>query len=313
MLSVLLATRNRASLLRRTLEALARLAQPAGGWHLVAVDNGSSEATPSVLAAYRQRLPLTCIREPQPGKSVALNAAIPALTGDLVVLLDDDIVPEPDWLLQHAAVAAAQPGFGVFGGRIEPLWEAEPPRWILDWVDLPLCYAAHKDLPEGACPFYLVYGGNMAVRAELFHRGLRFAPGYGPNGRSNYPLGEETEFVRRAELAGFRSWHCRSAVVRHVVPKAHLRESWVLARARNFGRNQYLMDGPAIRELRGGTEAETAARLRRAIAEYRWRAWRAAFSGMAEARFRARWKTSFLAGLALEHRLAMQRPGRAVR
>ncbi len=308
MLSVLLATRNRAPVLRRTLESLARLAPPEEGWHLVVVDNASTDATPSVLDEFRRRLPLTCIREPQPGKSAALNAAIPALRGELVILLDDDIVPEPDWLLRHAAVAAAQPDFAVFGGRIAPLWEAEPPRWVLERVDLALCYGVHGEMPEGPCLFFLVFGGNMSVRASVFAQGLRFDAAFGPNGTRRYAIGNETAFVKRAESAGFRPWHCRGALARHFVPKAHMSERWVCNRARNFGRSQYLVDGPAIRELRGGSNAETARRLRGAMAETRRRMWRALLAGHGKARFAARYRLSFLAGLAEEHAAAMRPP-----
>lgn len=274
MLSVLLATRNRAAILRRTLEALARLESPEGGWHLVVVDNGSSDATPGVLAEFGRRLPLTCIREPRPGKSAALNAAIPALRGELVVMLDDDMVPEPEWLLRHAAVAAAQPDFAVFGGRIAALWETEPPRWVPERVDLALCYGVHGEMPEGPCPYYLVFGGNMSVRASVLAQGLRFDSAYGPNGTRRYAIGNETAFVKRAEDAGYRPWHSRAALARHFVPKAHMTERWVCNRSRNFGRSQYLVDGPAIRELRGATNAETARRLSRAMAETRRRMWR---------------------------------------
>lgn len=307
MLSVVLPTRDRAPVLRRTLDALVRLESPEGGWHLVVVDNGSVDATAGVLVEYRRRLPLTTVREPQPGKSAALNAAIPALRGDLVVMLDDDIEPEPDWLLRHRAAAAAQPAFGVFGGRITARWEAEPPPWIPERVNLSLCYGVHDDLPDGPCVYYLVFGGNMSVRAKVFAEGQRFDPAFGPNGTRRYPMGDETDFVRRAERAGFRPWHCRAARARHFVPKAHMTERWVCNRGRNFGRNQYLTDGPAIRALRGATDAETAARIKRAIAEERRRLWRALLARDGKARFAARFQLSFLAGLAEEHAAAARR------
>ena len=78
-------------------------------------------------------------------------------------------------------------------------------------------------------------------------------------------------------------------------------------RARNFGRNQYLMDGPAIRELRGASDAQTASRLGRAIAETRRRLWRAMLAADGKERFAARFRLSFLAGLAEEHAARMRR------
>lgn len=307
MLSVVIPTRNRASVLRRTLSALAGCVPPAEGWHLVVVDNGSADATPSVLAEFERRLPMTRLHEPRPGKNVALNAALPALRGSLVLFLDDDVVAERDLMLRHVAVAAAQPGFAIFGGRIAALWERAPPRWVSERVDLALCYAVHGEMPEGPCRYFLVFGCNMSVRASVFERGLRFDPVYGPNGTRRYPMGSETDFVRRAEAAGFRPWHCRAALAHHFVPKAHMTERWVCNRARNFGRNQYLTDGPAIRELRGATDAATANSLRRAAAEARRRLLRALLARDGKRRFDARFRLSFLAGLADEHAAAMRR------
>ena len=307
MISVVVPTRNRAPLLRRTLEALTRLEPPSGGWQLVVVDNGSGDGTAGVLEAFRRRLPLTAICEPRPGRSAALNAAIPVVTGDPVAFLDDDMVPERDWLLRHAAIAAAQPDFAVFGGRITPLWEAPPPRWVLERVDLALCYAVHADMPDGPCIYFLVFGGNMSVRAKVLAHGLRFDDGFGPNGTRRYAMGDETDLVRRAELAGFRPWHCRAALASHFVPKAHMTERWVCNRGRNFGRSQYKTDGPAIRELRGASDAETARNLGRAMAETRRKRWRALLAGDGKARFAARIRLSFLAGLAEEHASAMRR------
>ena len=118
MLSVVLATRDRAPILRRTLDALARLEAPPGGWQLIAVDNGSSDGTASLLGEYAQRLPLTPIHEPRPGKSRALNAALPALRGAYLVR---DLGSARMWALwlppPGGADARAEP-LGHFAGRM---------------------------------------------------------------------------------------------------------------------------------------------------------------------------------------------------
>jgi hypothetical protein len=49
MLTVVMATRNRAGVLHRVLDSFAALEIPRGGWKLVIVDNASTDATPEVL------------------------------------------------------------------------------------------------------------------------------------------------------------------------------------------------------------------------------------------------------------------------
>ena len=74
-LSVLIATRDRAGSLARTLDSL--VAQEISGldWELLVVDNGSSDETPAVLARFAKTLPLFALAELRPGKNRALNRA----------------------------------------------------------------------------------------------------------------------------------------------------------------------------------------------------------------------------------------------
>src|SRR5690348_11487870 len=139
--SILLATRNGGATIGRLLDALCRLVPPAGGWEVLVVDNGSTDGTGALVAGYRDRLPLTLLAEARSGKNRALNRALPQVAGDLVVLTDDDVIPEPGWLAALRDAADAQPGFDVFGGLILPCWDVEPPAWILETVPLGTCYA----------------------------------------------------------------------------------------------------------------------------------------------------------------------------
>src|SRR6185369_10693199 len=98
--TVVLSTHNGASTLPRMFDALALLDAPVGGWKLLVVDNGSTDDTPAILARNTARLPLTCMTERGRGKNRALNAALPFFAGELIVLTDDDVVPNRDWLVQ---------------------------------------------------------------------------------------------------------------------------------------------------------------------------------------------------------------------
>ncbi len=124
MLTVLMATRNRARILGEVLDSYGRLQPPSSGWKLVVVDNGSTDETAPVIASFANRLPLHSVREPKLGKNFALNTALGLVEGDLVVFTDDDAFPASDWLLQLRKAADTQPGYSMFGGTIVPRWEA---------------------------------------------------------------------------------------------------------------------------------------------------------------------------------------------
>ena len=112
MLTVLLATHNGAGTLPRVLEAYQRLTPPMGGWRVVLVDNASTDDTPAILKDFASRLPLLALRTERRGKNVALNLGLEHVDGDLVVLTDDDAVPEAEWLVALSQAAARHQGSG---------------------------------------------------------------------------------------------------------------------------------------------------------------------------------------------------------
>src|ERR1700756_1490245 len=108
-----MASFNGATTLPKVLDAYCALLAPPGGWRLLVIDNGSTDAGPEILAAYAERLPISVLREPCRGKNAALNAGLRQVLNDagvdLLVFSDDDAMPEPDWLLRLAECAARQP------------------------------------------------------------------------------------------------------------------------------------------------------------------------------------------------------------
>jgi glycosyltransferase involved in cell wall biosynthesis len=127
-LTVLLATRNGEHVLPRVLDAYCRVAAPAGGWKMVIVDNGSTDSTPQVIDSFRNDLPLQVLQQPHPGKYRALNSAITAIEGGLVVFTDDDSIPDPTFLTAWAKYLIRRDEYELFGGSIEPLLRNRPGR-----------------------------------------------------------------------------------------------------------------------------------------------------------------------------------------
>jgi hypothetical protein len=140
----------------------------------------------------------------------------------------------------------------------------------------------------------------MAVRAEVFARGYRFDAAIGPRGAS-YPMGSETEFVRRLLGEGFMAWRCRGPVVDHFIPRSHLRMSWILGRAVRFGRGQYRLDAGA-RESRVPCRAGVPRYILRELLVQPLRMVAALVSADRERLFHARWRFNYLWGQAIEAR-----------
>jgi len=84
LVSVVIATRNRADLLAQTLDALAGQRWPRDRFEIVVADNASVDHTPRVVserAAASGSPAIRYLNVAQPGKSAAVNAAFGAASG----------------------------------------------------------------------------------------------------------------------------------------------------------------------------------------------------------------------------------------
>lgn len=241
MITVIMATRNRAAVLRDVLDCYCCLRPPTKGWKLVVVDNGSKDETEQVLSSFKGRLPLCSVFEPITGKNSAINTGLEKLEGDLAVFTDDDAFPHPDWLVKLREAADANPLYTMFGGEVRLRWTVQPPEWV-HWLDLgPVFTQTDPSLREGPLPSKSTpMGPNMAIRSEVFRLGMRFDPSIGPCGDS-YPMGSETELLLRLSRSGHKAWHVKGAIVEHLVRREQIDKDWVLRRASRWGRGLHRM------------------------------------------------------------------------
>lgn len=139
-LGVVIAARNEAAALPRTIDALLAQTRPPD-WIVIA-DDGSSDDTPQTLRlAYglpppapgaaeqvqRAASRLIWLRLPAGGKARALNAAIAFAEADVVATVDADTLLQPGACAAMAAAFAQDPALAVGAGVLEPV--CAPGRW----------------------------------------------------------------------------------------------------------------------------------------------------------------------------------------
>lgn len=99
--SVVIPTRDRRVRLSALVDRL--LADP-GDHEIVVVDDGSTDGTWSMLEEYARRTGrVVPVQGPSAGAAAARLAGARRATGDVVVLLDDDVMPEPGLVAGHLA------------------------------------------------------------------------------------------------------------------------------------------------------------------------------------------------------------------
>jgi hypothetical protein len=212
------------------LATLGALTSPSEGWKVVAVDNGSTDDSLNILEQHAGGMPMTVLREPRRGKNIALNTGLALAEGDIIAFTDDDIILPRDWLVSIESVAASRAEYDIFGGAIYPIWEEPPPAWLFPCV--PKYFLGWTDFPEGPIHAASIWGGNMAVRADVF-REHKFAEGV--------EMGSETEFTVRTVRAGHRCWHFHASPVGHIIRPYQLKREWHAHRAYVHGRGEAMI------------------------------------------------------------------------
>jgi cellulose synthase/poly-beta-1,6-N-acetylglucosamine synthase-like glycosyltransferase len=120
-LALLVPARNEAAVLPRLLAALSRLDYPAAKLSFVLVSDGSTDATAPMFRAWAATRTDTRVLElsGRQGKAAALNAGLGAVDADLVVVVDADLPPPPDFV-QELARAFADPRVGAAAAYLAP-------------------------------------------------------------------------------------------------------------------------------------------------------------------------------------------------
>lgn len=98
------------------LRAMATQTYPKDRFEVIVVDNGSTDATPEVVAGFAWAILLS---EPVAGSYRARNRGLRHARGDYVAFTDADCVPDPGWLAGAMRAAGRLPEAGVLAGRIE--------------------------------------------------------------------------------------------------------------------------------------------------------------------------------------------------
>ena len=263
--SVILATRNRQALLAETLRALVRQDFARQRFELVVADNGSTDATRSVVertADLAERPWLRYVYVAPPGKSNAVNEALAIARGSIIAFTDDDVRPEPGWL--NALVdAMSRPEVEFVAGRILPIWEKAPPSWISPALYGVLAVPDNGNraiVIDGTGSRVMPIGANMAVRRGVIERigGFRLDLG---KLEGSLRTGEDHEFFLRMLRAGCRGLYEPKATVHHWVPADRL--------SRRYFRSWHYQNGRDVARLQT-SYPESCRRLLR-VPGYLWR------------------------------------------
>jgi glycosyltransferase involved in cell wall biosynthesis len=279
--TVAVITYNRSRYLRETLAGLVRQNFPAGAWELLVVDNASTDDTRDVVAAFMGATPPPRrILETLPGLDHGRNRAVAEARGEILALVDDDIVMEPDWLSQLVAPFSSPDAhsIGVVGGEVVPVFPDGIPAW-LEGAHRPLGFRTDPGpLPPEQAPM----GANFAFPKWVFARFGRFDTSLDRRGTSLFG-GGDSDMIRRVRAAGLRAWFVPGARVLHQIPAGRLTLGYALRHAFDSARSRVVDNARVLRDAGRPVFPFLASRVAANLAKL---AWFGAGAGVAYATFR---------------------------
>lgn len=131
-ISVVIPVRNRSDLLRDCLHGLTKQDFCLDQLEIVVCDDGSTELLFSVVDEFRSSLPnLQLIQQSPQGPAAARNLGIRHSTGEIIIFLDSDVLPDRNLIRSLSASLASHPHWqgaeariDAIGGENNPLWDA---------------------------------------------------------------------------------------------------------------------------------------------------------------------------------------------
>ncbi|MCA9930924.1 MAG: glycosyltransferase family 2 protein [Anaerolineales bacterium] len=228
-MSVILPTYNRLTRLKMVLDGLEKQTYPQAGFEVIVVSDGSSDGTDEFLHQYKSRLRLTAVFQPNQGVAATRNHGLQKATGDLVLFIDDDVIPAPQLIAEHVSRHEQYGRFAVVMGPMLTPDDFQMKPWV-QWEQAMLM-KQYDDMAQGrwqptARQFYT--GNTSLAREHLLAVG-----GFD----ANFRRAEDVELAYRLADRGLRFFFNADAVGYHYAERSFA--SW-LAIPYVYGRNDVI-------------------------------------------------------------------------
>lgn len=248
LVTVIICTWNRAASLQRTLESLVAMETlNSVPWEVVVVNNNSTDETDNVIDSFRGLLPICRVFESTPGLSNARNAGVAVARGMYIAWTDDDVVVSSNWLTSYVQAFLSNPTTAIFGGPINAVFEAPPPKWLKDgWHSVPSAFCQNDLSPTPVAlslkPGMVPFGANFAVRTAE-QKIFPYDPLLGASPSGVY-MGEETTVIRAILRNGGTGIWVPAANVQHVNSANRMTIEYLFDYYKKAGRTEAFLTGP---------------------------------------------------------------------
>jgi GT2 family glycosyltransferase len=221
-------------------------------WEVIVVDNNSRDNTRSVVMDYahlwRSDCELRYVFEEIQGLAFARARAIQsARSRELVGFLDDDNLPEENWVTAAYQFGQEHPNAGAYGGITHPFLDQPPPDYF-DQVKLLLAVINRGDQPfqylRSAKPRRVPIGAGCVVRKQAWQDCVPdnlLLSGRDEAGRSMLGTCEDLETMYYIQNSDWEVWYNPRMEIWHHLPSHRLEPGYLLKIARTSGLSNYAL------------------------------------------------------------------------
>jgi glycosyltransferase involved in cell wall biosynthesis len=222
-ISVIISTFNRGDGLRDTLRSVLANDPAECDYEVIAVDNNSTDNTAAVIQSLiaEGHTRLHYVFEAQQGVSYGRNAGIRTAKAPILAFTDDDVVVRPNWLSAIKRAFDENPGVDYVTGRMLPIYDEPPPRWLTQTNSGPCVLRERGDQPLYSEPGRFFPGwatANIAFRKRVFTTAGLFAP--------DFPRGQDLEFIIRVWRTQARGMYAPDVTVSHRITPERITKAY---------------------------------------------------------------------------------------
>ena len=238
LVTVAICTYKRPDYLRQTLAGIARQDFPRDQFEVIVIDNNSPDNTAEVVAEFAGENPAPrYVNESRQGLDYSRNRAIAEARGEFLIMADNDILMEPDWISRMIAPLTADTAgrIGALGGEVAPVFPDGLPSW-LDDAHTPQGFRSDTGpLSASQSPM----GANFAFPRRVFKKHGGFRTDLDRRVPQLF-AGGDGEMIRRLRRAGLEIWFVPAAKVLHQIPSSRLNLRYTLRHGFDSARSRVI-------------------------------------------------------------------------
>ncbi|NEN90426.1 MAG: glycosyltransferase family 2 protein [Okeania sp. SIO3H1] len=209
-------------------------------WEVIVVDNNSSDNLTQVVNSFQHEwpdnIPLRYCFEAEQGLAFARQKAIEEANGNFIGFLDDDNLPEPDWVIEAVKFGQEHQTAGAYSGRIIGYFEAEPPEKF----DTIQAFLAIREHGSETCLFEpeklrLPPGAGLVVRKQAWSENVPTRLALVGRVGNSIVAGEDYEALLYLHKGGWKIWYNPTMCIHHKIPKHRLEKEYLIPLAKGIG------------------------------------------------------------------------------